>query len=101
MFFGVADATTIPHFAVSFFSVEGEYSGIMTRLASQWKQRGLWIVVGVFVALVGLGTLVGMPWRYAGGGAATAAIQILAALATVGIGAAVAWLGVTSGSEKR
>ncbi|ELZ81070.1 hypothetical protein C453_19075 [Haloferax elongans ATCC BAA-1513] len=55
----------------------------------------------MFVALVGLGTLVGMPWRYAGGGAATAAMQILAALVTVGIGAAIAWLGVTSVSEKR
>ncbi|WP_049907906.1 hypothetical protein [Haloferax elongans] len=73
----------------------------MTRLADQWNQHGLWIAVGVFVALVGLGTLVGMPWRYAGGGAATAAMQILAALVTVGIGAAIAWLGVTSVSEKR
>jgi hypothetical protein len=49
------------------------------------------VLAGAFVALVGLGTLVGMPWQY-GGGTVVAAFQILGALAAVGIGVGLAWL---------
>ncbi|WP_396611236.1 hypothetical protein ACH9L7_13625 [Haloferax sp. S1W] len=73
----------------------------MKRVRGRRSERGLWIAVGAFVALVGIGTLAGMPWRYAGGGPVMAVVQVAAALATIGIGAAVAWLGVTSASEKR
>jgi len=49
------------------------------------------VLVGVFVALVGVGTLVGMPWQYTSGGVVTA-LQVLGALGAVGVGAALAWL---------
>lgn len=49
------------------------------------------VLVGVFLALVGLGTLVGMPWQYSGGGLVTV-LQILGALSAVGIGVGLAWL---------
>lgn len=52
------------------------------------------VLVGAFVALVGVGTLVGMPWQYANSTAVTV-LQILGALATVGIGVGLAWLAHT------
>lgn len=51
----------------------------------------LGVLVGAFVALVGLGTLVGMPWQHSGGGLVTV-LQILGALAAVGVGVGLAWL---------
>lgn len=51
----------------------------------------LGVLVGVFVALVGLGTLVGMPWQY-GSSTVTMVLQILGALATVALGAGLVWL---------
>ena len=56
----------------------------------------LGIVIGVFLVLVALGTLVGMPWQVKGMGAAI--VQIIAALATAGIGAGLVYLSWT-GSE--
>jgi hypothetical protein len=49
------------------------------------------VLVGVFVALVGLGTLVGMPWQYTNSGVVTV-LQVAGAVATVGVGAGLAWL---------
>jgi hypothetical protein len=49
------------------------------------------VLAGVFVALVGLGTLVGMPWQYSGGGLVTV-FQVLGAVSAVGIGVGLAWL---------
>lgn len=49
------------------------------------------VLVGVFVALVGLGTLVGMPWQYSNSATVTV-LQVVGALATVGVGVGLAWL---------
>ncbi|WP_433625885.1 hypothetical protein [Halomicrococcus sp. NG-SE-24] len=49
-------------------------------------------VVGVFLALVGIATLVGTPWAYKSGSLVLAAGQIFGALAAVGVGAGLAWL---------
>lgn len=51
----------------------------------------LGVAAGAFVALAGLGTLVGMPWQYSGGGL-VAALQIFGALAAIAIGVGLAWL---------
>ncbi|MGM0591358.1 MAG: hypothetical protein ACQETI_06975 [Halobacteriota archaeon] len=48
--------------------------------------------LGVFVALVGVMTLVGMPWRYASGGALLAVLRIAGSLLAIGGGGALAWL---------
>jgi len=47
--------------------------------------------VGVYLALAGLATLVGMPWQYGSSGLATAG-QIVGSLALVGLGIGLAWL---------
>ncbi|MFC3478008.1 hypothetical protein [Halobacterium litoreum] len=49
------------------------------------------VLVGVFVALVGVGTLVGMPWQYSGGGLVTV-LQIFGSVVAVGVGVGLAWL---------
>jgi hypothetical protein len=49
------------------------------------------VLVGAFVALVGLGTLVGMPWQYSNSVTVTV-LQVAGALATVGVGVGLAWL---------
>lgn len=49
------------------------------------------VLVGAFVALMGLGTLVGMPWQYSGGALVTV-FQILGAVSAVVLGVGVAWL---------
>jgi len=49
------------------------------------------VLVGVFLALVGLGTLVGMPWQYSDGGLVTV-FQILGAVSAVVLGVGLAWL---------
>ncbi|MFC7203026.1 hypothetical protein ACFQJC_05840 [Haloferax namakaokahaiae] len=53
----------------------------------------LTLAVGVFLVLVGIASLVGMQWRYSGGGVAVDALQILAAVVTIALGGALAWLG--------
>lgn len=52
------------------------------------------VLVGAFVALMGLGTLVGMPWQYTTGIFVTG-FQILGALAAVALGVGLAWLART------
>lgn len=51
------------------------------------------IPVGLFVIIVGLGTLLGQPWQYAAGGAPIMILQLLGALAAVGIGVGLIYLG--------
>ena len=51
------------------------------------------VPVGLFVLFVGLGTLLGQPWQYAAGGAPIMILQLLGALAAVGIGAGLIYLG--------
>jgi len=47
---------------------------------------------GVFLVLVGIATLVGMPWAHKSGGAVLMLGQIVGALSAVGVGAGLAWL---------
>ena len=54
-------------------------------------QRAAAVGLGVYVALAGLATIVGMPWQYLSGGIVLAALRVVGALlATVG-GAALTW----------
>jgi hypothetical protein len=48
-------------------------------------------LAGLYLVVAGVATLLGMPWQY-GSSAAVSAGQILGALATVGVGAGLAWL---------
>lgn len=57
--------------------------------------------LGVYLALAGAATLVGMPWQYTDGGAALAALRILGGVLAVGIGAAVAWMAVNVEENER
>jgi len=52
------------------------------------------VALGVFLALAGLATLVGMPWNYVGG-LGVAALRALGALLAVGVGGGLAWLALT------
>lgn len=49
------------------------------------------VIAGGFLVLVGLGTLVGMPWQH-NDSAVVAAGQIFGSLATVAVGVWLAWL---------
>jgi hypothetical protein len=51
----------------------------------------LGLAAGVFLVLVGLGTVAGTPWTHKAGIAASV-IQVLGALGTAGIGAGLIWL---------
>lgn len=55
--------------------------------------------LGVYVALAGAATLVGMPWQYAGGGAALAALRILGSVLAIVGGAALVWLAANVGEN--
>ncbi len=59
--------------------------------------------VGAFLVLVGVGTLVGAPWRYAASDSvvAIAAFQILGSLSAIAIGMGVARLDAGSARKKR
>lgn len=59
------------------------------------------VAVGVFVVLVGVATLVGMPWRYTAAGAVGMVVQIVGSVGAIGIGAGLAWLGVSRVRAKR
>lgn len=48
-------------------------------------------LVGVLLALVGLGTLAGTPWTHSGGAVVTV-FQLLGAVGTVALGVALVWL---------
>lgn len=50
------------------------------------------VPVGLFVALVGLGTLLGQPWQYSAGGTLVTLLQIVGALAAIGIGIGLVYL---------
>ena len=50
--------------------------------------------LGGYIALAGLATLVGMPWQYASGGAALAALRILGSVIAIVGGAALVWVAV-------
>ncbi|MFB6267112.1 MAG: hypothetical protein ABEI31_05595 [Halodesulfurarchaeum sp.] len=55
------------------------------------------VPLGIFVALVGLGTLVGQPWQYSGSGIVTI-LQLIGALAAIAIGAGLVYLSSVVGS---
>lgn len=44
------------------------------------------VPIGLFVLIVGLGTLLGQPWQYAAGGAPQMLLQLLGTVAAIGIG---------------
>lgn len=50
--------------------------------------------IGVFVALVGVATLAGMPWQYLDGGVALAIGRVLGGLLAIVLGGAAVWLAV-------
>lgn len=50
------------------------------------------VPVGIFIALVGLGTLAGQPWQYSAGGAPVMVLQILGALGAIAVGASLVYL---------
>lgn len=52
----------------------------------------LGIAFGVLFVLVGLGTLVGMPWAHKSGSVLLMLGQIFGGIAAIGIGAALAWI---------
>jgi hypothetical protein len=52
------------------------------------------LVLGAFVAVAGLATLVGMPWKYVGG-LGVAALRALGAVLAVGVGVGLAWLALS------
>lgn len=51
----------------------------------------LGVLTGLLLVLVGLATVVGMPWQYRGGAAVTV-LTILGALGTALVGVGLAWL---------
>jgi hypothetical protein len=52
----------------------------------------LGIGVGVLLVLVGIATIVGTPWAHKSGGALLMLGQALGAVATIAVGAGLAWL---------
>lgn len=54
--------------------------------------EALGLAVGAYLVLVGLATLVGMPWTNKPGGAAVAAANVGGAVAAVAVGVGLAWL---------
>ena len=56
--------------------------------------------LGVYLALAGLATLVRMPWQYAGGGAALAALRILGGVIAIVLGAALVWVAASIGENE-
>jgi len=71
--------------------------GNMDLLGFTDKLEVLGLLVGAFLVLVGLGTLSGLPWETA---ASTIAgvTQVVGAIVTIGIGAALAWIARTGGN---
>ena len=50
------------------------------------------VVVGVFVVLVGLGTLWGQPWQYSAGGVIVPLLKVVGSLGAIAIGAGMVYL---------
>lgn len=53
--------------------------------------EALGLAAGAFLVLVGLGTIAGAPWTYKAS-LPVAVIQVVGALAAIGVGAGLAWL---------
>lgn len=53
-------------------------------------------VTGGLLVLIGLGTIVGMPWQ-TNGDLATSIVQLLGTLATMGVGTGLVWLSRQTG----
>ncbi|WP_336035469.1 hypothetical protein [Halobacterium yunchengense] len=49
------------------------------------------VLVAAFLVLVGVGTLVGMPWQHSNSAAVTV-LQVAGALATAAVGTGLGWL---------
>lgn len=50
------------------------------------------VPVGIFLAIVGLGNLVGQPWQYSADGAPIMVLQIIGSLAAIAIGVGLVYL---------
>lgn len=50
------------------------------------------VPVGIFLAIVGLGNLVGQPWQYSAGGAPVMILQIIGSLAAIALGIGLVYL---------
>jgi len=64
------------------------------ELRSLDPTAGIAVVLGLFVALAGAATVVGMPWQYLNGGLGLAVLRGLGALLTVALGAGLVRLAV-------
>lgn len=47
---------------------------------------------GIFLVLVGLGTILGQPWQYSTGGALVMLLQLVGAIAAIAIGVGIVYL---------
>jgi len=64
------------------------------ELRSLDPTAGIAVMLGLFVVLAGVATVVGMPWQYLNGGLALTALRVLGALLAVAIGASLVRLAV-------
>ncbi|MEF8773173.1 MAG: hypothetical protein V5A37_00450 [Halobacteriales archaeon] len=72
-------------------------NGLRDSLPTFEDDLELWgVLAGGFLVLVGLGTLVGMPWRY-NTGILVSIAQLIGILATIAVGAGLVWLARTDG----
>lgn len=72
-------------------------NGLRDSLPTFEDDLELWgVLAGAFLVLVGLGTLVGMPWRY-NTGILVSIAQLIGILATIAVGAGLVWLARTDG----
>jgi hypothetical protein len=60
-----------------------------SRFADTFEPLGT--AVGALLVLIGLGTIIGMPWA-TNGDLAASIVQLLGILGTIGIGAGLVWL---------
>lgn len=73
-------------------------NGLRDSLPTFEDELELWgVLAGAFLVLVGLGTLVGMPWRY-NSGALVSIAQLIGILATIAVGGGLVWLARTDGN---
>ena len=63
----------------------------MSSIEASDKLEPLAIVTGAFLVLVGLGTVIGMPWQ-TNGSTLTSVVQLGGILATMAVGAGLVWL---------
>lgn len=66
----------------------------MSSIETSDKLEPLGIVTGAFLVLVGLGTVIGMPWA-TNGSTLTSIVQLFGILATILVGAGLVWLART------